>query len=157
MEFCINFKLLWAYCQIFNYNNIKFYCCFILQRQKLHAKYLKINHCIITFLLYRLIIVTLILYHLIIEQIMFQKYLSFLLLAIWRWNSDQGNSIFLSTFCGAWLNKVKVYWFFGRSIQNFHAIQGYQTFAGQWKTVTLLPVWLALFAIERSIVVTIIT
>jgi hypothetical protein len=79
---------------------------------------------------------------------MFQKYLSFLLLAIWRWNSDQGNSIFLSTFCGAWLNKVKVYWFFGRSIQNFHAIQGYQTFAGQWKTVTLLPVWLALFAIE---------
>jgi hypothetical protein len=29
-EFCINFKLLWAYCQIFNYNHIKFYCCFIL-------------------------------------------------------------------------------------------------------------------------------
>jgi hypothetical protein len=45
------------------------------------------------------------------EQIMFQKYLPFLLLAIWRWNSDWGNSIFVSTFCGAWLNKVKVDWF----------------------------------------------
>jgi hypothetical protein len=47
---------------------------------------------------------TLILYHLIIEQIMFQKYIYFLLLvlAIWRWNSDRGNSIFVSTFCGAW-------------------------------------------------------
>jgi hypothetical protein len=42
---------------------------------------------------------------------MFQKYLSFLLLAIWRWNSDRGNSIFIWTFCGAWLNKVKVDWF----------------------------------------------
>ena len=41
---------------------------------------------------------------------MFQKYPSFLLLAIWRWNSDRGNSIFVSTFCGAWLNKVKVDW-----------------------------------------------
>ena len=43
---CINFKLLWA-CQIFYYNHIKFYCCFILHKQKLHVKYLKINHCII--------------------------------------------------------------------------------------------------------------
>ena len=51
------------------------------------------------------------------EQIMFQKYLSFLLLAIWRWNSDRGNSIFVSTFCGVWLNKVKVDWFLV-SLQN---------------------------------------
>jgi hypothetical protein len=40
------------------------------------------------------------------EQIMFQKYLSFLLLAIWRWNSDRGNSIFVSTFCGASAGKA---------------------------------------------------
>jgi hypothetical protein len=72
---------------------------------------------------------------------MLQKYLSFLLLAILAkelWSSFwSGNSIFVSTFCGAWLNKVKI-------------------FAGQWKLATLLPVWLALFTIERSIVVTII-
>ena len=32
----------------------------------------------------------------------------FFLLAICRWNPDRGNSIFVSTFCGAWLKKVKV-------------------------------------------------
>jgi hypothetical protein len=42
--------------------------------------------------------VTLILYHPIIEQIMVQKYISFLLLAIWRWNSDRGNSNSRTTF-----------------------------------------------------------
>ena len=41
---------------------------------------------------------TLILYHPIIEQIMVQKYISFLLLAIWRWNSDRGNSNSRTTF-----------------------------------------------------------
>ena len=55
---------------------------------------------------------TLTLYHPIMEQKMFQKYLSFLLIKvllaiclIWRWNYDRGNSIFVSTFCCARLNK----------------------------------------------------